>query len=126
MSASRTMGSYDGGQGPIPDSEIVLEARGVGKAYPSPTGTLAVLIGVDLEVRRGTMVAVLGTSGSGKSTLLNILGTLDTPDTGTVTVRGQRVDRMDERSLAAFGGGWIGVAVMGSAFFRRLGGNCSQ
>ncbi len=102
MSASRTMGSSEGARGPIPDSEIVLEAAGVGKSYPSPTGTLPVLIGVDLEVRRGTMVAVLGTSGSGKSTLLNILGTLDTPDTGTVTVRGQRIDRMNERSLAAF------------------------
>ncbi len=102
MSASRTMGSSGAGQEPIPVSEIVLEARGVGKAYASPTGTLSVLSGVDLEVTRGTMVAVLGTSGSGKSTLLNILGTLDSPDTGTVSVRGQRVDRMNERALAAF------------------------
>jgi len=48
------------------------------------------------------MWAVLGVSGSGKSTLLNILGTLDSPDEGTIRVRGRRVDQMGERELAAF------------------------
>ena len=82
--------------------DLVLEAEGLCKSYMSPGGQLPVLRGVDLAVPRGAMWAVLGISGSGKSTLLNILGTLDTPDEGTIRVRGRRVDQMGERELAAF------------------------
>lgn len=82
--------------------ELVLEAEGICKSYVSPGGQLPVLRGVDLAVPRGAMWVVLGVSGSGKSTLLNILGTLDSPDAGTIRVRGRRVDRMGERELAAF------------------------
>jgi len=57
---------------------------------------------VDLAVRRGTVLAIVGASGAGKSTLLNILGTLDRPDAGTLLVRGQRVDRFDDVGLARF------------------------
>ncbi len=82
--------------------ELALEAEGISKSYMSPGGQLPVLRGVDLAVPRGAMWAVLGVSGSGKSTLLNILGTLDSPDEGTIRVRGRRVDQMGERELAAF------------------------
>jgi lipoprotein-releasing system ATP-binding protein len=61
---------------------------------------LEVLKGVDLEVRRGTILAILGVSGAGKSTLLNILGTLDRPDRGTLAIRGRRVDGLGEEELA--------------------------
>lgn len=88
--------------GPITETSVVLEASGVRKAYRTPNGTLEVLTGVDLAVTRGTILTVLGASGSGKSTLLNVLGTLDHPDEGSVSVRGRRVDRMTERELAAF------------------------
>src|SRR6185503_14536336 len=82
--------------------ELVLEARGIEKAYLAPTGRLPVLTGADLEVTRGTVLAILGVSGVGKSTLLNILGTLDRPDHGKLTIRGQRVDDLSEGELARF------------------------
>ncbi len=87
---------------PITEAGLALEAVDVRKSYRSPTGVLEVLRGVDLAVARGTVVAVLGASGSGKSTLLNVLGTLDRPDGGSVTLRGRRADRMSDRELAAF------------------------
>src|SRR5205814_7869156 len=55
----------------------ILRATGIHKAYLGPGGRLPVLCGVDFEVARGTLLAIVGASGSGKSTLLNILGTLD-------------------------------------------------
>jgi lipoprotein-releasing system ATP-binding protein len=61
---------------------------------------LEVLQGTDLEVSRGTILAIVGASGAGKSTLLNILGTLDHPDAGTVQIAGRRVDHLNERELA--------------------------
>src|SRR2546426_10490114 len=84
------------------ETTVVLTASGIEKAYDSPGGRLEVLRGVDLSVTRGTILAILGASGAGKSTLLNILGTLDRPDTGTLTVRGRRVEGLSERELADF------------------------
>jgi len=83
-------------------AEMVLSADGIWKGYPSPTGRLEVLRGIDLNVKRGTVLAIIGASGAGKSTLLNILGTLDHADRGTLTIRARRVDRMNERELARF------------------------
>ena len=80
----------------------VLEASGIEKAYRAPTGRLEVLRGIDVTVTRGTVLAIYGVSGVGKSTLLNILGTLDRPDHGTLTICGARVDRMSEGELAGF------------------------
>ncbi len=80
----------------------VLVARGIVKGYESPRGRLEVLKGVDLEVSRGTIMAILGASGTGKSTLLNILGTLDRADAGTLEFRGWRVDPLAEGALADF------------------------
>jgi lipoprotein-releasing system ATP-binding protein len=79
-----------------------LVATRIEKAYRAPAGRLPVLRGVDLTVTRGTVLAIVGMSGVGKSTLLNILGTLDHPDSGTVQIRGRRVDELEERELAAF------------------------
>jgi lipoprotein-releasing system ATP-binding protein len=61
-----------------------------------------VLRDLDLDVDRGTFLAILGASGSGKSTLLNILGTLDRPDAGTLEIRGRRVDAWRDDQLATF------------------------
>jgi lipoprotein-releasing system ATP-binding protein len=79
-----------------------LVATGIAKSYSTPRGKLEVLRGVDVEVMRGTILAILGASGSGKSTLLNILGTLDRPDAGTLAVGGRRLDGAKEGVLAAF------------------------
>ena len=80
----------------------VLIARGICKSYPTPRGRLEVLRDLDLIVKGGTILAILGASGAGKSTLLNILGTLDRPDAGTIEIRGWRVDRRAEGELARF------------------------
>ncbi len=83
-------------------AEDVLIARGICKSYPTPRGRLEVLSDLDLIVKGGTILAILGASGAGKSTLLNILGTLDRPDAGTLEIRGWRVDRRAEGELARF------------------------
>ena len=86
----------------VTPSEDVLVARGICKGYPTPGGRLEILLGVDLTVKRGTILAILGASGAGKSTLLNILGTLDTPDAGSIEIRGWRVNQKREAELARF------------------------
>jgi len=87
---------------PVAGDAPVLVARDVHKSYLSPTGPLPVLAGVDLEVQRGTILAITGTSGAGKSTLLNVLGTLDRPDRGTIEVGGRRLDALSPSDLASF------------------------
>jgi lipoprotein-releasing system ATP-binding protein len=88
--------------GVIEPSAPALEAVGIYKSYASPEGPLEVLSGLDLQVERGTILAILGASGAGKSTLLNVLGTLDRPDRGMLSVRGQRLDIMRPGELADF------------------------
>lgn len=68
----------------------VLEVRGVTKSFDDHTGARKVLDGVDLTVRRGEIVALMGRSGSGKTTLLTIVAGFDQPDEGTVTLAGGR------------------------------------
>ncbi len=74
-----------------------LWARGLAKSYWKGKNEVPVLRGVDLEVERGEMLAVVGASGSGKSTLLHILGLLDGPETGEVFLEGKRIDKLPER-----------------------------
>ncbi|MFB7124527.1 nitrate/sulfonate/bicarbonate ABC transporter ATP-binding protein [Kitasatospora sp. NPDC056273] len=73
---------------PRPDDEVLLETVGLTKAYAGAAGELPVLSGIDLTVRAGEIVAVLGRSGSGKSTLLRCLAGLIPPSSGTVRYRG--------------------------------------
>ncbi len=65
-------------------------------------GTLEVLRGIDLQIERGEVVAITGASGAGKTTLLQILGTLDAPSSGTVTIDGTEVSRLSQKEMAAF------------------------
>ncbi len=74
-----------------------LWASGVAKSYWKGKNEVPVLRGVDLEVERGEMLAVVGASGSGKSTLLHILGLLDRADRGEVYLDSNRIDRLPER-----------------------------
>jgi lipoprotein-releasing system ATP-binding protein len=80
----------------------MLEASRVSKEYPAPGGALRVLEDVSLKLERGDAVAVMGPSGSGKSTLLYVLGALETPTSGTVTLDGQDPSRLSEKELAEF------------------------
>jgi lipoprotein-releasing system ATP-binding protein len=72
------------------------------KDYPTRSGPLAVLRGIDLELERGEALAVMGPSGSGKSTLLHVLGTLDRPTSGTVKLDGNDPFALPEPELADF------------------------
>jgi lipoprotein-releasing system ATP-binding protein len=82
----------------------MLVARQITKTY----GNIRVLRGVDVEIGKGEIVSIVGSSGAGKSTLLHILGTLDKPDQGTITLNGQRVDTLSGRRLANFRNHHIG------------------
>lgn len=76
----------------------MLKAEGLKKKY----GELEVLKGVDVEIKKGEVVSIVGASGAGKSTLLHILGTLDKPDTGRVWLDGEDVFSQSASGLATF------------------------
>jgi lipoprotein-releasing system ATP-binding protein len=80
----------------------LLEAANLTKEYPSPRGPIPILSGVSLSLKRGDAVSIMGPSGSGKSTLLYILGALEPPTSGTVTLDGRNPFLLKERELAAF------------------------
>ena len=80
----------------------ILQAQGLKKIYGSGDNAVHALDGVDLCVEKGEFVAIVGTSGSGKSTLLHMLGGLDRPTEGTVTVDGQEIFALKEEALTIF------------------------
>lgn len=77
---------------------MILDAVNIHKRY----GHLDVLKGVSLQVQKGEIVSLVGPSGAGKSTLLHIIGTLDKPDSGTVSINGVQMFKQSEKSLSAF------------------------
>ena len=80
----------------------VFQARGITKAYRMGEAVVHALRGVDLEVRAGEFIVLLGPSGSGKSTLLNILGGLDTPTSGSIAFQEQDLSKADETALTRY------------------------
>jgi lipoprotein-releasing system ATP-binding protein len=80
----------------------LLEVKNLSKEYRTPRGALPILDDVNLTLRRGEAIAVMGPSGSGKSTLLYILGALDDPTSGAVTLDGRNPFELNGRDLAAF------------------------
>lgn len=82
----------------------MLQANGIYKSY----GTLPILKGVDLQVAKGEIVSLVGASGAGKSTLLHIVGTLDKPDRGTVTINRTDISTLNGKQLSAFRNEHIG------------------
>ncbi|MCI5080471.1 MAG: ABC transporter ATP-binding protein [Saprospiraceae bacterium] len=82
----------------------MIEAKDLKKSY----GQLQVLKGVDLHIKQGEIVSIVGKSGAGKSTLLHILGTLDHADSGSLKIEGQEVFSLSAKKLAAFRNNKIG------------------
>lgn len=91
----------------VPNDETVLRLVDVRKTYAGPTPVHA-LDGVDLDVRRGELLAIVGPSGSGKSTLLNVIGTLDRPTSGQVLLEGRDLAACKDRELAGIRSSRIG------------------
>ncbi|MBG3876158.1 ATP-binding cassette domain-containing protein, partial [Desulfovibrio oxamicus] len=85
---------------PLSGDEPLYRLAGVDKEYAGPAEQLTILRGVDLSIRQGESVAIVGASGSGKSTLLHLLGTLDTPSQGQVLFQGRDMGSMspDEKA----------------------------
>ena len=90
------------------ETDCILSARDISREFRTAEATIRVLEGLSLDVRAGEMVAVTGASGVGKSTLLHILGGLDRPDSGEVTVAGVSLERQSENELARFRNDRIG------------------
>ena len=82
----------------------ILQAKNIHKAY----GEIEVLKGIDIYVNKGEMISVVGASGAGKSTLLHILGTLDKPDEGDLSINGNAINNLSRNKLAAFRNNEIG------------------
>ena len=78
--------------------QIIIQAKGIEKSF----GQLKVLKGIDFTVQRAEVVSIVGASGAGKSTLLQILGTLSTPDGGSLAIDGTDVLKLGSRDLASF------------------------
>ena len=76
----------------------MLKAQSINKSY----GQLHILKGVDLEVKKGEIVTIVGASGAGKSSLLNILGTLDNSDSGKLFIEGIEVSKLNNKNLSSF------------------------
>jgi putative ABC transport system ATP-binding protein len=90
-------------------TETILSARAVTRVFTGGGEPVHSLRGVDLEVRAGEMVAIMGASGSGKSSLLHILAGLDQPTSGEVWLGGERIDGRSEAALAVLRRSHIGV-----------------
>lgn len=76
----------------------MVKASGIRKSY----GSLNVLKGIEMEVKKGEVISIVGASGAGKSTLLHILGTLDTPDTGILSIGHETISSKSPKALASF------------------------
>ena len=84
------------------DSKPLVNIRSVSKTFHRGSEDIHVLDNLDLEVRDGEFLALMGPSGSGKSTLLNLIGGLDRATAGSVEIGGQRIDQFSDRQLAAW------------------------
>ncbi len=84
------------------DANALLSVRGLTKVYQTGAVKVHALRGIDLTIKRGELIVMLGASGSGKSTLLNIIGGLDTPTTGTVKFMGEDITGLRPSGLTQF------------------------
>jgi putative ABC transport system ATP-binding protein len=87
---------------------VLIEIRGLNKVYERGKQKVEVLHHIDLDIEQGDFLALMGPSGSGKTTLLNLIGGLDSPTEGTLTVAGQRIDNLGESALAKWRAAHVG------------------
>ena len=88
---------------------VLVQVQGVDKTFRRGSEEIHVLSGLSLDVPKGEFLALMGPSGSGKSTLLNLIGGLDRPTRGVVSIAGERIDQMSDRQLAAWRAQHVGL-----------------
>jgi putative ABC transport system ATP-binding protein len=93
--------------GGVPMNALV-QIKDLSKTYTRGTQKVEVLHGINLDIEAGDFVALMGPSGSGKTTLLNLIGGLDAPTGGSITVGGERIDQLSENALAKWRAGHVG------------------
>ncbi|HRB13120.1 MAG TPA: ABC transporter ATP-binding protein [Vicinamibacteria bacterium] len=96
---------------------MLIQLQGLNKTYETPAGAFTALRGIDLTIDSGEFVAIVGKSGSGKSTLLNMVGGIDRPTSGSVSVGGTAIQGMSENHLAPWRGRHVGLVFQ---FFQLL------
>jgi putative ABC transport system ATP-binding protein len=96
---------------------MLIQLQGLNKTYDTPAGAFTALRGIDLTIEAGEFVAVVGKSGSGKSTLLNLVGGIDRPTSGSVSVGGTSIEGMSENELSLWRGRHVGLVFQ---FFQLL------
>jgi putative ABC transport system ATP-binding protein len=101
-------------------AESVIRVVGLGKSYETAAGLFPALKGVDLEIRAGEYLAIMGPSGSGKSTFMNLLGCLDTPTVGDYFLAGENVAHMDKDALAILRNRTLGFVFQGFNLLPRM------
>ncbi len=103
-----------------PASEAVIRVVGLGKSYATAAGLFPALKGVDLAIRPGEYLAIMGPSGSGKSTFMNLLGCLDTPTIGEYFLAGENVAHLDPDALAILRNRTLGFVFQGFNLLPRM------
>jgi putative ABC transport system ATP-binding protein len=104
-------------------SDVIVSTDNLSKSYRQGAVTTHALRGVSLEIRRGSFTCIIGPSGHGKSTLMHLLGGLDRPSGGTVTLDGVDLNRLDDQALAALRARKVGFVFQ---FFNLLNGLTAQ
>ncbi len=104
---------------PVPAGEPIISLRGVTKTFGQGATAFQALKGVDLDIRAGDFVAVMGPSGSGKSTTMNILGCLDVPTAGQFLFKGHHVERLDRDQRALLRRRYLGFVFQGFNLLAR-------
>ena len=98
----------------------VIRVAGLGKSYTTAAGPFPALIDVDLDVRPGEYIAIMGPSGSGKSTFMNLLGCLDTPTSGDYWLAGENVAHLEPDALARLRNRTLGFVFQGFNLLPRM------
>ena len=101
------------------DIQTIIELQGIRKIYGSGQAEVQALRGIDLNIKQGDFVAVMGPSGSGKSTCLNILGCLDTPSDGNYIFKGILVNELDRNQRAKLRRHYLGFVFQGYNLLNR-------
>lgn len=104
----------------MPSSEQVIELKKLTKRYDDEAGVFDALKGVELVVKKGEFVSIIGPSGSGKSTLMNVIGLLDRPTKGSYLLDGQDTGKLDDRALARYRRDKIGFVFQNFNLMPRL------